>query len=145
MLSTTSQYALRALARLAAEPGGGAVLGRDLAKECDIPANYLSKLLWQLRNAGLVSAARGSGGGYKLERPADEIRLMDVVEVFEGLRNRPTCLLGKGECSDLDACSAHHAWKNVRKTYLEFLDANTLSDIAPSPDLEQAITPPATH
>ena len=131
MLSTTSQYALRALVRLAAEPDGAAVLGRDLAKECDIPANYLSKLLWQLRNAGLVSTARGSGGGYKLERPAREIRLMDVVEVFEGLRNRPTCLLGKGECSDADACSAHHAWKKVRKTYLEFLDANTLADIAP--------------
>ncbi len=136
MLSTTSQYALRALVRLAAEPGGAVVLGRDLAKECDIPANYLSKLLWQLRNAGLVSTARGSGGGYKLERPAGEIRLMDVVEVFEGLRNRPTCLLGKGECSDVDACSAHHAWKTVRKAYVEFLDANTLADIAPSSDPE---------
>lgn len=131
MLSTTSQYALRALVRLAAEPGGAAVLGRDLAKECDVPANYLSKLLWQLRNAGLVSTTRGSGGGYKLERPPGQIRLSDVVEVFEGLRNRPTCLLGKGECSDADACSAHHAWKNVRKTYIEFLDANTLADIAP--------------
>jgi Rrf2 family iron-sulfur cluster assembly transcriptional regulator len=84
-----------------------------------------------LRNAGLVSTTRGSGGGYKLERPPGQIRLSDVVEVFEGLRNRPTCLLGKGECSDADACSAHHAWKNVRKTYIEFLDANTLADIAP--------------
>jgi Rrf2 family protein len=140
MLSTTSQYALRALVRLAAEPGGGAVLGRDLAKECDIPANYLSKLLWQLRNAGLVSTVRGSGGGYKLDRPAGEIRLMDVVEVFEGLRNRPTCLLGKGECSEAEACSAHHAWKKVRSTYLEFLDANTIADIAPSPNPGKAST-----
>ena len=145
MLSTTSQYALRALVRLAAEPSGAAVLGRDLAKECDIPANYLSKLLWQLRNAGLVATTRGSGGGYKLDRPAGEIRLMDVVEVFEGLRNRPTCLLGKGECSDADACSAHHAWKKVRKTYIEFLDANTLADIAPSSDPEMAAKLTATH
>ncbi|MBL8215209.1 MAG: Rrf2 family transcriptional regulator [Bryobacterales bacterium] len=134
MLSTTSQYALRALVRLASEPGGGAVLGRDLAKECDIPANYLSKLLWQLRNAGLVSTVRGSGGGYKLDRPAGEIRLMEVVEVFEGLRHRPTCLLGKGECSDAEACSAHHAWKKLRATYIEFLGANTLADIAPRAD-----------
>ena len=50
MLSATSQYALRALVRLAAEPEGAAVLGRDLARECEIPANYLSKILWQLRN-----------------------------------------------------------------------------------------------
>lgn len=134
MLSTTSQYALRALVRLAAEPGGAAVLGRDLAKECDIPANYLAKLLWQLRNAGLVSTTRGSGGGYKLERLAGHIRLLEVVEVFEALHTRPTCLLGKGECNDADACSAHHAWKNVRRTYVEFLEANTLADIAPAPE-----------
>lgn len=145
MLSTTSQYALRALVRLAAEPDGAAVLGRDLAKECDIPANYLSKLLWQLRNAGLVSTARGSGGGYKLDRPAGEIHLMDVVEVFEGLRNRPTCLLGKGECNEAEACSAHHAWKKVRKTYVEFLDANTLADIAPNSGPEMAAKLTAIH
>lgn len=140
MLSTTSQYALRALVRLAAEPEGAAVLGRDLARECDIPANYLSKILWQLRNSGLVSTTRGSGGGYKLERPADQIRLLDIVEVFEALHARPTCLLGKGECSDADACSAHHAWKKVRKTYVDFLEANKLADIAPKADGEGGLS-----
>lgn len=133
MLSTTSQYAMRALVRLAGEPDGAAVLGRVLAKECDVPANYLSKLLWQLKNAGLVSTTRGSGGGYKLERPPEQILLIDIVEVFEGLQNRPNCLLGQGDCSDQDACSAHHAWKIVRKTYLDFLNSNTLSDIAKIP------------
>ena len=133
MLSATSQYALRALVRLAAVPEGAAVLGRDLARECDIPANYLSKILWQLRNSGLVAAARGSGGGYKLERAASDVRLLDVVEVFEALHTRPACLLGKGECSDADACSAHHAWKKVRRTYVEFLEANTIADITAEP------------
>ncbi len=133
MLSATSQYALRALVRLAAEPEGAAVLGRDLARECEIPANYLSKILWQLRNSGLVSTARGSGGGYRLERQADNVRLLDVVEVFEALHTRPACLLGKGECSDKDACSAHHAWTKVRRTYVEFLEANTIADITAEP------------
>lgn len=134
MLSATSQYALRALVRLAAEPEGAAVLGRDLARECEIPANYLSKILWQLRNSGLVSTARGSGGGYKLEQPAHRIRLLNVVEVFQALHTRPTCLLGRGECCEADACSAHHAWKKVRETYVEFLEANTLADIALEPE-----------
>lgn len=134
MLSATSQYALRALVRLAVEPEGAAVLGRDLARECEIPANYLSKILWQLRNSGLVSTSRGSGGGYRLERQANDVRLLDVVEVFEALHTRPTCLLGKGECSDMDACSAHHAWKKVRTTFLEFLEANTIADISAEPD-----------
>ena len=130
MLSTTSQYAMRALVQLASEPDGAAVLGRNLSRECDVPANYLSKLLWQLKNAGLVSTTRGSGGGYKLERPPDQIRLIEIVEVFEALQTRPSCLLGRGECTDQDACSAHDAWKMVRKTYLDFLNSNTLSDIS---------------
>jgi len=135
MLSTTSQYALRALARIAAEPDSAAVLGRDLARECEIPGNYLSKLLWQLKNLGLLKTTRGSGGGYSLSRPAARIRLIDIVEVFDALRTQPTCLLGQGECSDRDACAAHDSWKVVRKTYLDFLDSTTLADISESPKI----------
>ena len=130
MMSTTSQYALRALARLSREPGGAAVLGRDLARESQIPANYLSKLLWQLRNAGLVKATRGAKGGYRLARPADEVRLIDVVEVFDQVRVRPACLMGQGECNERNACAAHYAWKRVRDVYLEFLEKTSLAKIA---------------
>ena len=129
---------MRALVRLAGEPDGAAVLGRNLSRDCDVPANYLSKLLWQLKNAGLVSTTRGSGGGYKLERPPDQIRLIDIVEVFEALQTRPNCLLGQGECTDQNACSAHHAWKTVRKTYLDFLNSNTLSDISSNPSTQSS-------
>jgi len=132
MMSTTSQYALRALARLSREPEGEAVLGRDLARESDIPANYLSKLLWQLRNAGLVRATRGAKGGYRLARPADRVRLIDVVEVFDAVRARPECLMGQGECNERQACAAHHAWKGVRDVYLQFLENTTLDNIAAS-------------
>lgn len=76
MLSVTSEYALRALAHLARQPGE-AVLGRDLAHAVEIPANYLSKVLLTLRNAGLVDTTRGSGGGYRLRKPANEIHLID--------------------------------------------------------------------
>ena len=141
MMSTTSQYALRALARLSRQPEGAPLLGRDLARESDIPANYLSKLLWQLGNAGLVSGARGAKGGYKLQRPADCIRLIDVVEVFDPVRVRPTCLMGQGECNERNACSAHHAWKRVRDGYLEFLQNTTLAAIAGTVGTETHLPP----
>ncbi len=142
MMSTTSQYALRALARLSREPHGAPLLGRDLARESDIPANYLAKLLWQLGKAGLVSGARGSRGGYKLERPAERIRLIDVVEVFDPVRGRPACLMGRGECDERNACGAHHRWKRVRDVYLEFLEETTLATIA-EPAQSLAAFPPA--
>ncbi len=130
MFSTTTQYALRALAKLAEVEPGTAILGRDLARQADIPANYLSKVLLAMRNAGLLSASRGTGGGYRLERPPEEIRLIDVCEIFDAPRAKPSCLLGKTECSDEDACSAHEAWKEVRSTFMCFLESRTLADIS---------------
>ncbi len=130
MISVTTQYALKALARLAEVEPGRSMLGRDLAAESGIPANYLSKVLLAMRNAGLLLATRGSGGGYRLQRAPEEIRLIEVFEVFEAPRTKPPCLLGRDQCSEEDPCSAHHAWKEVRSTYLGFLDSATLADIS---------------
>ena len=135
MLSTTSQYALRALSHLAAQ-SGEAVLGRDLAESVEIPANYLSKVLLTLRKAGLVATARGSGGGYRLGRPADEIHLIDVVELFEETsRTQPSCFLGRTRaCSESTPCTAHSAWRGLQATYLKFLVSTPLAAIAGKPD-----------
>lgn len=135
MLSTTSQYALRALTHLARQPGEP-LLGRDLAQAVEIPANYLSKVLLTLRNAGLVSTTRGSGGGYRLARQANEILLIEVVELFEEIsRTKPSCFLGHTrKCSDSTPCSAHTTWQGVQVAYLKFLVSTPLSAIAGKPE-----------
>ena len=139
MLSTTAQYALRALTRLAQEPAGSDVLGRTLADDAEIPANYLSKLLVTLRNAGIVEATRGAGGGYRLLRPAADVRLIEIVEIFDAPRAKPLCFLGHAECSDAEACAAHEAWKNIRTQYLDFLESTSLAAISVSPDARTSL------
>ena len=133
MLSTTSEYALRALACLAGEPQGTALLGRDLAKAAEIPANYLSKILLTLRNADLVDTTRGSGGGYRLHKPAEEIFLINVIELFDGMsRNKPACFLRHQKpCSSSSSCSAHVLWADLQARYLGFLVSTPLSALAP--------------
>ncbi len=131
MLTTTTKHALRALVVLATQDERTTVLGRDLAAMAKIPPNYLSKILLDLGRAGLVSATRGSGGGYRLALPAAKIDLIDVVGVFEGVRARPQCLLGcQHPCSDDNPCSAHTAWSAVKKAFFDFLETTTLADIA---------------
>jgi len=132
MLSATSQYALRALTELAKLPHGTAMLGRDLAKRADIPANYLSKVLLALRNVGLLTTARGSGGGYTLQKRPEEIHLVEVVKVFDAAQVDLQCLLGKKECTDEDPCTAHTAWRDVRSAFNRFLETTTIADIAAS-------------
>ncbi|MCC7156462.1 MAG: Rrf2 family transcriptional regulator [Bryobacterales bacterium] len=131
MLSTTSQYALRALAYIAANEGEEAVLGRRISQDTGIPSNYLSKILIGLNNAGIVSASRGTGGGYRLTASPSTITLDRVVGVFDRDVVNPCCLFGyKRPCSDENACSAHGAWRDTRAALMAFLNGTTLADIS---------------
>ena len=131
MISTTSKYALRILVALANAPVDEYVLGRALAAATDVPANYLAKLLVTLGNAGLVEAVRGRNGGYRLSRGPGGIRLLDVVELFEGVGTDPSCFLGIHDvCSDETPCSAHHLFRDVRARYVAFLETTSIADAA---------------
>lgn len=131
MLTTTSEHALRALTHLARLPEGATMPGRELAEQADIPANYLSKIMWTLGNAGFIDATRGNGGGYRLKRNPAEIHLAEIVELFDSHRARLACFLGGGkECDEDNPCTAHESWRRVREAYLDFLHSTTLADIS---------------
>ena len=131
MLSATAEYALRALIYLAALPAGEAALGKSIAECSGVPKNYLSKILHGLKKAGYLATARGTGGGYRLRRPANDIRLVEVAELFEGPRSRLGCFLGnERECSDERPCSAHARWGPIRAQYIEFMESTTLAELA---------------
>lgn len=128
IFSLSATHALRAVAWLASN--GGAMPGRDLARKVKVPPGYLAKVLATLSRAGVVTASRGVKGGYRLARPADRIRLIEVVLPFEGRRAKPGCLLRPDRpCRDSGACSAHGAWSVVKETYSEFLERTTVGDI----------------
>jgi len=136
MLSQTSKYALRALVELARQPEGAAVRGQELAESTQIPPQYLAKIMTGLRNAGIVAATRGAGGGYRLERPANRIALIDVIALFEGSAARPQCFLGiNKECDPTHPCSAHASWGSLRAMFLGFLEHTMVSEISRAPQL----------
>jgi Rrf2 family protein len=146
----TSKYALRVLVALAGDPEGDFVLGSELAERSDIPANYLSKILLMLRNAGIIETIRGHGGGYRLRRPPEDIWLIEVVEVFEGVRTHPSCVLGiEEDCSDNTPCSAHASFREVRQAYITFLENTSIADAARTDGLPQRrrkyASAPGTH
>ncbi|MGC4001352.1 MAG: Rrf2 family transcriptional regulator [Anaeromyxobacter sp.] len=127
--SASTTHALRAVAWLASS-AGEAVLGRDLARRLKIPPDYLSKVLATLARAGVLSATRGAKGGYRLARPAERIRLVEVVTPFEGKRARTGCLLRPDRpCRGSSTCSAHVSWEGVNETYRAFLEKTTVADI----------------
>lgn len=134
LFSASTTHALRAVAWLAehgVERGEGeAVMARELARRLEVPADYLTKVLGTLARTGVLAATRGAKGGYRLARPPERIRLIEVVEPFEGKRVRPGCLLRpERPCRDSGACGAHVSWAAVKRTYLEFLEERTVADL----------------
>jgi Rrf2 family protein len=84
-----------------------------------------------LRNAGFVEAVRGSSGGYRLNKPAREVHVVDVVDLFEGVHSEPKCLLGEDhECSDKEACSAHARYRRLRLAYMDFLTKTSIESLS---------------
>ena len=81
-LTSFTDFGLRALMRLASEPQR-VFSTSELANEFALSRNHLTKVMAALAQAGIVITRRGSGGGAMLSRPADKIRLGDVVRVLE--------------------------------------------------------------
>ena len=131
MFSATTEHAGRALMRLASLGRAGIVTGKQLSSSAGIPPNYLSKILWSLGHAGIRQATRGSGGGYRLRRDAGQIRLSEVVDLFEHQRWRKGCFLNGGQqCKVTPPCTAHTAWVECREVLDRFLDRTTIAALA---------------
>ncbi len=131
MISRTSEYALRAMIHLAQHVDDWPIPGRKIAEETGIPRKYLAAILGGLVRAGVLESSPGIGGGFRLARPAKGIWLSQVFAPFEPiLADRRPCPFGQEVCSDDDPCAGHDAWKRVRETYGQFLEKNSIHDVA---------------
>lgn len=93
MLSTTAEYALRAIVHLATHPRRRSP-AHEIARHIRVPPLYLAKILQSLARAGLVRARRGPGGGFSLTRSPQAISILDVVNAVDPLHRIRTCPLG---------------------------------------------------
>lgn len=82
-VSSREEYGLRCLVQLARLPEGQSLTLTQIAEREGISVANAGKLLWILNKAGLVLSHRGTKGGYHLARPADEIRLSEIIKVLD--------------------------------------------------------------
>ncbi len=84
IFSEKINYGLSALFELAKKNFKKYIQIREIANAQEIPQNFLEKLLIDLKRAGLVESMRGVQGGYKLKKPINEIRIIDLINALEG-------------------------------------------------------------
>jgi Rrf2 family protein len=83
VITAKSAYAVRALAELARRGGSPVPIG-EVAARRDMSPQFLESLFVTLRRGGVLQSQRGVKGGYSLARPAEEITVLEVVELLEG-------------------------------------------------------------
>jgi Rrf2 family protein len=130
MLSQSGIHAIRAMVTLAAVPESAYCGVAEIARETGSPRNYLGKLLLQLSRHGLVISRKGLGGGFRLSRPAGEIRLIDVMASIEDVGRWSACVFTSGVCSDSNPCIVHTRWSRARESFLVFLRDTTIAELA---------------
>jgi len=131
-LSTKGRYAMVALVDIALQPEGCVVTLGEVSRRQDISLPYLEQLFVKLRRAGLVASVRGPGGGYRLARPAPEIRVAEVLAaVDETVDALHTGAGASGGASGSRAQSlSNRLWEGLSAHVYVFLHQARLSDVA---------------
>ena len=92
-LTKRGDYAVRAMLALTRGAGQGLLSARRIADAMDIPVRFLPQVLADLQRAGLIEAAPGRSGGYRLARDPESVSLLHVIEAVEGDSRRQACVL----------------------------------------------------
>lgn len=125
MFDLSSQYAIRAVLYLARLDSGTLVQAHVLAKELDLPAPYLSKILQQLVKDGLTVSRKGPSGGFALARRPGEIRVYDIVSSFQNLTREDPRPLGQDDA--LEPLSAF--MREWRDSFVQTLRGLTITQL----------------
>ncbi|MDO7559803.1 MAG: Rrf2 family transcriptional regulator [Paracoccaceae bacterium] len=130
-LSTKGRYAVVALADLALGKGGGLVSLAEIARKQNISLPYLEQLFVKLRRAGLVTAVRGPGGGYRLGRSAESIRISEILSAVE--ETVSAMHSGAGAMGGVSGTRAqsltNRLWEGLSAQVYVFLHQTRLSDV----------------
>lgn len=124
--SNACAYAIRAIARLAMLRPDGYLLLDELCEGTDLPRHFVAKIFQDLVRKGLLTSAKGRGGGFALARKPSEITLYDIVEVIDGVEQFDQCVVGMTRCNDEQPCPQHDQWKTIRTQIKKFLTTTTL-------------------
>jgi Rrf2 family iron-sulfur cluster assembly transcriptional regulator len=121
-----------AMADLATREGGSEPVSLgEIAQSQDISLSYLEQLFAKLRKGGLVVSVRGPGGGYRLSRPAAELRVGDIIMAVDEPISATRCKPGSaiGCTGTASRCITHDLWEELGRQIHVFLSSVTLADV----------------
>lgn len=128
MVSTKGRYALMICLDLAQRDPVAYTSLREVSERQNISMKYLETIVSMLSRAGLVTALRGKGGGYRLTKPTDECTVGEILQLTEGSMSPVDCV-GPGGCSMSGQCISFPMWRQLDRVIESYLSMVTLEDL----------------
>jgi len=130
-LSSLTDYAIVMLSAAARMGGTALVSANILAEQTGVPLPTAQKLMGRLAAAGLLQSSRGTGGGFRLTRPPEDISIADIVEAVEGPIAMTACVEeGRHDCGLETACKVRPHWGAVNMAVRGALGGVSLASLA---------------
>jgi len=112
-----------------AHAGGKKLSTEDIVSQTRLALPTVRKVMKALADSGLVITQRGAKGGYRIARAPGQIRILDVVQAFEGPVAVTECATDDTACDITDSCSLASNWGGVNQMITQVLSRVTLADI----------------
>jgi Rrf2 family cysteine metabolism transcriptional repressor len=145
-LSAKGEYALKALLDLALRDKEGLQPIQEIAARQGIPQRYLEQVLLQLKRAGLLDSRRGSSGGYRLNRPPDQVTVGAVLRAVEGPMPLAEAPRGGGRHGRADHVGdLADLWREIADAVSTVVDRVTLEDLRRRAEERQTSGRPMYH
>ena len=129
-LNNTSQYAIRILAYIADHKEKTLFSATELSNELSIPYKFLTKIMTELVKTDFIESIRGREGGFKLKKSASEIKVDDILNIFNDSIKDEECILGIGFCNGMCKCALHDQWMEPKLLMQRMFRESSLQDIA---------------
>ncbi len=131
MLSNTCKYAIRSVVYISVHAGGENKIGiKEISGALDIPSPFLGKILQILARKKILHSVKGPHGGFSLGRPAEDISIMDIVEIIDGTDIFDSCLVRTTHCSDEEPCGIHDKVTGIREEMRQVFVRQTVGDLS---------------
>jgi len=131
LISTRGRYAIRVMTDMLEHEAESEYLPlKEISARQDISLKYLESIMTILSKGGLVMAASGKGGGYKLVKKGNEYSLGEILKLTEGNLDPVSCTGANNvQCENGSGCHTRPIWQGLSRVITGYLDNVTLEDL----------------
>lgn len=130
MISTKGRYALTTLIDISVHQSERSPVPiKEIADRKGISVKYLEQIISLMVKCGLLKSIRGAKGGYLLTKPAEAIRVGEILDAAEGTLAPVSCVQEGNSCQKAASCPAFPLYKEIDDAIYEVVNRYTLQDV----------------